>query len=160
MQQGQLPFPDFTLPDSTLSPLPEVDLARPDFLLPDPARSELSQLPLWPDNMDQVAPLEPDPALPDLLEPEQPDTLIYPAGDAHALVKPENAPEVVMQQRPGELDPAAASMVLHSPDEETLPTDLSYAQLYTNDEQMTWRKRHFALLEPGLTDHMGESNAD
>ena len=64
-----------------------------------------------------------------------------------------------MQQRPGELDPAALAMTLAGPDEAALPPELAYPQLYTNDDEMSWRKRHFAMLELGLTQTAGDDDA-
>lgn len=163
MEQESLHSPDFGVPDFTQPALEKVDLALPGFVLPDPAISALQQakqLPLWPMDMDRLATNEPDPALPDLLEPEHPHLLSYPPMDARLLPELENVPEVVMQQRPGELDPASLAMILTGPDEAELPPGLAYPQLYTNDDEMTWRKRHFALLELGLAQTASNDDDD
>lgn len=163
MQQKPLHFPDFGTPDFTQPALEKVDLAQPGFVLPDPAISELpkaEQMPLWPMDMGRLKTNEPDPALPDLLEPDHPRVLSYPPADARMLPEPENAPEVVMQQRPGELDPAALALTLASPDEAELPAGLVYPQLYTNDDEMTRRKRHFALQELGLAQTASDDDAN
>ena len=162
MEQESLHLPDFAAPDFTQPTLEKVDLAQPGFVLPDPAISELQRadhLPLWPMDMDQLEADRPDPSLPDLLQPDHPDMLSYPAANARMLPEPENAPEVVMQQRPGELDPAALAMTLAGPDEAELPPGLAYPQLYTNDDEMTRRKRHFAMLELGLAQTASDDNA-
>lgn len=163
MEQDALHFPDFTAPDFAQPALEKVDLAQPDFVLLDPTLSALAslhQLPVWPEDMERPASAEPDPVLPDLLETDRPDTLSYPTEDAHLLAEPENAPEVVMRQRPGELDPAALALTLASPDEAELPPDLTYPQLYTDDDEMTRRKRHFALLALGLEQSARDTNAN
>lgn len=153
MDAEQLHFPDFGVPDFTQPSLQRADLGTPDFTLPDPARPEpliAEQLPLWPAELETPDDDRPDPDLPDLTEPEVPDDLTQPATNAHILTKPEYAPEVVMRQRPGELDPAAAEMLLTSPDMEELPEHLTYPQLYTSDDEMSTRKRHLGMLELGL----------
>ncbi len=162
MEQDQLHFPDFTAPDFTQPALARADLAQPDFVLLDPTRSDLQraqQLPLWPEDMSRPAGEQADPALPDLLAPDRPDTLSYPPEDAHVFSQPENEPEVVMQQRPGELDPAASAITLDSPDEASLPPGLTYPHLYTDNDEMSRRKRHFAMLEPGLKHNARDNNA-
>lgn len=149
MEQEPLHLPDFTVPTFTQPDLARADLARPDFVLPNADLSVLQQahqVPLWPADVNRPQNERPDP----LLEPERPDTLAYPAADAHAMPEPENAPEVVMQQRPGELDPAALSMTLTGPDEASLPAGLAYPRLYTSADEMSRRKRRFAMLELGL----------
>lgn len=163
MEHEALHFPDFTAPDFTQPTLEQVDLAQPGFVLLDPALSDVpssQQLPLWPEDVSRPATAEPDPALPDLLEPDRPDALSYPAEDAHMLPEPANAPEVVMQQRPGELDPAALALTLAGPDETTLPAGLTYPQLYANDDAMTRRKRHFALLALGLEQNARDTDGN
>lgn len=163
MEQEQLHFPDFTAPDFTQPALEWTDLAQPNFVLLDPTLSDLQrarQLPLWPDTLDRLAGERPDPVSPDLLAPDRPAALSYPAGEGHALPEPENAPEVVMQQRPGELDPAALTMLPGSPDDAALPPGLVYPQLYTNDDEMSRRKRHFALLELGLEHETRDRHGD
>lgn len=147
-QPIQLHLPDFTAPDFAQPELERADLAQPGFVAPNPAQA--IPLPLWPEDLPRAADERPDPALPDLLEPDEPDTLSYPAANAHMMPEPEYAPEVVMQQRPGELDAAALSIALDSPDDAELPAGLNYPQLYTSDDEMSRRKRHFALLERGL----------
>lgn len=162
MEQEALHSPDFGMPDFTQPALEKVDLAQPGFVLLDPAIPELQkaeQMPLWPMDMGRLATDEPDPALPDLLEPDHPDALSYPPVDARLLAEPENAPEVVMRQRPGELDPAALALTLAGPDEAELPAGLRYPQLYTNDDEMTRRKRHFALQELGLAQTASDDDA-
>ncbi len=152
-QEEPLHLPDFRAPDFAQPALERTDLAQPGFVLPDPALAQWPrayQAPSWPDEMDRVASERPDPATPDLLEPDRPNDLSYPAANAHLLSEPEYAPDVVMQQRPGELDPAAMKLAPGSPDDESLPAGLAYPQLYTNDDEMTRRKRHFAILELGL----------
>lgn len=163
MEHESLHFPDFTAPDFAQPALEKVDLTQPGFVLLDPALSELlvlHQLPLWPEDINRPVSAEPDPALPDLLEPERPEALSYPAEDARVLAEPENEPEVVMQQRPGELDPAAQALTLASPDAAGLPPDLTYPQLYTDDDEMTRRKRHFALLAPGLEQNASDTDVN
>lgn len=141
-QRDQLPQ-NLRTPDTQ-----PVQLHLPDFVAPDPTKP--IQLPLWPEGMVRMADARPDPASPDLLAAEEPDTLSYPSANARMMPEPEYAPEVVMRQRPGELDRAALSVALGSPDDAELPSGLAYPQLYTDDDEMTRRKRHFALLELGL----------
>ena len=163
MEQEALHLPDFVVPDFSQPTLEHVDLAQPGFVLPDPAISELQRaghVPLWPMDMSRPATNLPDPALPDLLEPDHPDVLSYPPMGARMLPEPENEPQVVMQQRPGELDPVAQTLLLAEPDEAALPAHLTYPQLYTNDDEMTWRKRHFALLKLGLEQSASDRHAD
>jgi hypothetical protein len=162
MEQDQLHLPDFTAPDFTQPALARANLAQPDFVLLDPTRSDLQraqQMPFWPEDMSRPADERPDPALPDLLAPDRPDTLSYPTEDVHALPEPENEPEVTMQQRPGELDPAALAITLDSPDEGSLPPELTYPQLYSDNDEMSRRKRHFAMLELGLKQNARDNNA-
>jgi hypothetical protein len=66
------------------------------------------------------------------------------------MPEPEYAPDVVMQQRPGELGPDAAHMLLNSPDVEDLPAHITYPQLYTSQDEMSKRKRHLGMLELGM----------
>lgn len=162
-QEEPLHLPGFSAPDFTQPALERTDLAQPGFVLPDPALAQWPQAyqrPLWPEDMARVASEQPDSALPDLLEPNRPDTLSYPAENEQALAEPEYAPEVVMQQCPGELDPSALEQMLGSPDDASLPPGLAYPQLYTGDDEMTRRKRHFAMLELGLEHEARDSHAD
>lgn len=147
--EQELHHPDFGVPDFTQPPLEQADLAQPGFVLPDPAAHPWPSLPL-PAELDRPATTLPDPALPDLLEPDHPHLLDYLPENARLLAEPRYAPEVVMQQRPGEPEPAALELALGSPDAEELPRGLAYPQLYTNDDEMTRRKRRFAMLELGL----------
>lgn len=147
-QSPQLHLPDFAAPDFAQPELERADLAQPGLVVPDPTRPIQSLL--WPEDMARMADERPDPASPDLLEADEPGTLNYPAASARMLPEPEYAPEVVMRQRPGELNPAALSIALGSPDDAELPSGLAYPQLYTDDDETTRRKRHFALLELGL----------
>src|SRR5260370_21646536 len=108
MDAEQLHFPDFGVPDFTHSDLERADLAQPGFTLPDPTKPDpvtMTQLPLWPNTLDQISPSDPDPFLPDLTEPEVPDALTQPSASAHAMPEPGYEPEVGTAQRPGELDP-------------------------------------------------------
>lgn len=162
MNYEQLHFPDFSTPDFTQPTLEQTDLAQPDFVLSDPALSQLQtahQLPFWPEEMERQPEGRPDPALPDLLAPLRAKALSYPSEEVHALPTPENAPEVTMQERPGELDPTALKLILASPDNAELPPGLMYPQLYTDDE-LTRRMRRFALLELSLQDNARNDDAD
>ncbi|HEU5380302.1 MAG TPA: hypothetical protein VFV38_33170 [Ktedonobacteraceae bacterium] len=153
MDAEQLHFPDFIAPDFSQPTLQETDLVQAGFTLPDPARPELpvvEQPSLWPAEMLRPQSERPDPALPDLTAPEFPADLTQPATDTHMLSRPEYAPEVIMDQRPGELDPAAAEILLASPDMAELPQALTYPQLYTSDDEINTRKRHLGMLELGL----------
>lgn len=158
MDAEQLHFPDFTAPDFAQPPLQRVDLTMPGFTMPDPERPEqvrAIQLSLWPDELDRPDNEQPDPASPDLMEPEIPAGLTLPDAQTHMLPEPDNAPDVVMQQRPGEMGPAAAAMLLASPDMEDLPARITYPQIYTSDDEMSRRKRHLGMLELGLEETEG-----
>lgn len=153
MDAEQLHFPDFDAPDLAQPALQRVDLAQPGFSLPDPQRPDslhAEQLPLWPDELAKLDDARPDPALPDLMEPDVPATLTRPDEREHVMPGPEYAPDIVMQQRPGEMDPDAAHVLLNSPDAEDLPAHIAYPQLYTNQDKMSKRKRHLGMLELGL----------
>ncbi|HEX7735232.1 MAG TPA: hypothetical protein VF458_10215 [Ktedonobacteraceae bacterium] len=147
--EQELHLPDFTVPDFAQPPLERVDLAQPGFVVPDPAAHPWPSLPM-PEDLDRPATGQPDPALPDLLEPDRPRLLDYPPENERVLAEPRYEPDVAMQQRPGEPDPAALDLALGSPDEESLPRGLAYPQLYTNDDEMTRRKRRFAMRELGM----------
>jgi len=153
MDTGQLHFPDFTMPDFTQPALERADPATPGFTLPDPERSEHAralQWPFWPEDLDKPGPERPDPASPDLIAPHLPAGLTLADSRTHIMPEPEYAPEVVMKQRPGELDPAALEVMLGSADHEELPPGIAYPQLYTTEDEMSTRKRHLGMLELGL----------
>src|SRR5258708_3727718 len=121
MDAEQLHFPDFGVPDFTQPALERADLAQPGFVLPNPFKPDpatMSQLPLWPGALEQPNSSQPDPFLPDLTDPDRPADLTQPASDTHMLPDPRYEPEVVLAQRPGELDPAAMETLLASPDRE------------------------------------------
>jgi hypothetical protein len=163
MEQDAFHLPDAERHDFSQPVLTSTDLSQPDFVLPDPAVSDLQRAGerlLWPEDLSRPEVNRPDPASPDLLQVDRPGLLSYPVTNAPMLPEPENAPEVVMSQRPAELDPAARSMVLTGPDEATLPPHLAYPQLYTNDHEMSWRKRHFAMLASGLEQSAGDAHGD
>lgn len=144
-QDDLLPSPTFSAPNVRLPVLAKGDVSVPGFVEVNP---DVSPYGPWP----QLSAAMSEPTNPALPEPERPDTLIYPAENAHALAGPTYEPEMMAWQRPGEPESAARALVLSSPDETSLPPQLTYAQLYTRDDEMTWRKRHFAMLEPGLTE--------
>jgi hypothetical protein len=153
MDAEELHFPDFRAPDFAQPELEWVNLMTPGFTLPDPQRSELAdarQLSLWPDGLEQPECERPDPDSLDLREPEVPAMLDQPAPGEHMQPEPRYMPDVVMAQRPGELDPAARGIVLASPDREDLPAAITYPQLYTSEDEMSRRKRHLGMLELGL----------
>lgn len=153
MDAEQLHFPDFTAPDFTQPELEKVDLATPGFTLPDPELPEQAkalQLSLWPEDMDMLSTERPDPASPDLTAPDLPAGLTLADPRVHAMPRPEYAPEVVMRERPGELDPAAHETMLDSSDNKELPPGITYPQLYTSEDEMSSRKRHLGMLELGL----------
>lgn len=153
MDAEQLHFPDFGVPDFALPVLERADPAMPGFTLPNPTRPEPAvarQLSLWPGGLDRPDAGLPTVDSPDLSKPEMPPDLTRPAPNKHALPRPEFAPDVVMRERPGEMDPAAAEMLLDSPDQQDLPAGLSYPQLYTSQDEMSTRKRHLGMLELGL----------
>lgn len=159
MDAEQLHFPDFDAPDLTQPTLQRVDLAQPGFSMPDPQRPDslrVEQLPLWPDDLARPDEARPDPALPDLTEPDVPATLKQPDEREHVMPEPEYAPDVVMQQRPGEMDPDVAYVLLNSPDVEDLPAHITYTQLYTSQDEMSKRKRHLGMLELGLEKTEGD----
>lgn len=157
-QDDLLHLPAFSAPDFMQPALEKADLSVPGFVQPDPHGSPYGSWPLLSAEMDVPASEQADPALPGLLEPERPDMLTYPAENAPALAGPAYEPEKIAWQRPGEPDSAARALVLGSPDEASLPAQLAYAQLYTRDDGMTRRRRHFAMLEPGLAESAGDSN--
>jgi hypothetical protein len=143
--------PDFTTPDFTQPMLQQTDLATPGFTLPDPAQPEIViQLPLWPAHLDRPATNQPDPASPDLTNPALPANVSIPDSTVHVLPEPSYAPEVVMVQRPGTLDPAALPTLLDSADEAALPSGVSYPQLYSTPDALSTRTRHLGMLELGL----------
>lgn len=153
MDAEQSHFPDFTAPDFTQPELERVDLATPGFTQPNPERPEqvrALQLSLWPEGLDTLSTEHPDPASPDLIEPDLPIGLTLVDTRVHAMPEPEYAPEVVMQQRPGELDPAALEVMLGNADREELPSGIAYPRLYTAEDEMSTRKRHLGMLELGL----------
>ncbi|MGH2510172.1 MAG: hypothetical protein ACRDHZ_22570 [Ktedonobacteraceae bacterium] len=136
--------PNFTAPDFTQPTLQQTDLAIPGFTLPDPTQPGIViPLSLWPANLDQPATNQPAPASPDLTTLALPTTV-------HALSVPSYEPEVVMGQRPGELDPAALKTLLDGADATELPPGISYPQLYSMQDEMDTRKRHLGMLELGL----------
>ncbi|MEO7019338.1 MAG: hypothetical protein ABI234_04235 [Ktedonobacteraceae bacterium] len=145
--------PDFTAPDFTQPALQQTDLATPGFTLPNPNRPDpaiAADMAPWPHDMEQLPTDQPDPSSPDLDEPDMPADLTMPAADVHVLPEPSYAPDVVMAQRPGEMDPQALETLLGSADDAELPPDISYPQLYTNQDEMSKRKRHLGMLELGL----------
>ena len=153
MDAEQLHFPDFTVPDFRQPALERADLAKPGFTLPDPERPEqvrVLQLSLWPEGLNILDTEHPDPASPDLTGPDQPATLTRADPRVHIMPEPVYAPEVVMRERPGELDPAALEVMLGSADREELPPGIAYPQLYTAQDEMSRRKRHLGMLELGL----------
>lgn len=153
MDAEQLHFPDFTAPDFGQPELERVDLATPGFTLPDPERPEqlkALQLSFWPENLDALDTEHPDPASPDLTEPELPAGLALADPRVHAMPQPEYAPQVVMRERPGELDPAALETVLGGADNKELPPGITYPQLYSSEDEISSRKRHLGMLELGL----------
>ncbi|MDQ2762531.1 MAG: hypothetical protein M3Y22_03290, partial [Pseudomonadota bacterium] len=58
--------------------------------------------------------------------------------------------DVPMSDAPGELADAAMGLVHASPDNQDLPSGLTYAKDYTTQEEMTHRLRHLATLILGL----------
>lgn len=144
-QEDLLHSPTFSAPNVRQPALEKGNMSVSGFVEMNPDVSPYGPWPLLSAATSEQA----NPALP---EPERPDTLMYPAENMHALAGPVYEPEMMAWQRPGELDSAAQALVLNSPDEASLPPQLTYAQLYTRDDEMTWRKRHFAMLEPGLTE--------
>lgn len=139
--------PDFTAPDFTQ---PELQPVQPGFARPDPLKPELVQLSLWPDDLEQLNARQPDPLDPDLTEPDVPTDLSRPDASAHLMPEPRYQPEVVMGERPGELDPHALQTLLDSPDWQGLPPDLAYPRIYTDQDEMSRRKRHLGMLDLGL----------
>ena len=140
--------PDFASPDFTQ---PELQTMRPGFVLPDPLKPEMViQLPLWPDELEQLSVNQPDPLNPDLTEPEIPANLSRPDAGAHSMPEPLYQPDTVMSERPGEMDPHALQTLLDGADQEELPTGLAYPQLYTDQDGMSRRKRHLGMLDLGL----------
>ncbi len=153
MDAEQLHFPDFDMPDFAQPALKQTNLAQPGFTLPNPARPEPAvarQLGLWPDELDRPNPALPAVDSPDLHAPEVSPDLTQLALDEHMMPKPEYAPDVVMRERPGEMDQAAAEIRLGSSDLRALPEGLSYPQLYASQDEMSTRKRHLGMLELGL----------
>lgn len=153
MDAEQLHFPDFTAPDFRQPELERVDLAKPGFTLPDAERPEqvrALQLSLWPEDLDALSTERPDPDSPDLTAPDRPAALTLADPRVHVMPEPEYTPEVVMRERPGELDPAALEMMLGSAGREELPPGITYPQLYTAQDEMSRRKRHLGMLELGL----------
>ncbi len=151
-QHDLLHSPDFSAPDFSQPALEKVAWSAPTFVEPNPQASPYGPWPLVSAALPGAENERPDPALPNLQAPERPDTLIYPAEQAHTLSGPAYEPEKSPWQRPGEPDPAARALLLGSPDEAALPPQLTYAQLYSRDDAMSRRKRHFAMLEPGLVE--------
>jgi hypothetical protein len=153
MDAEQLHFPDFAVPDFAQPTLERADPTGPGFALPNPQRPEPAvarQVGPWPADLDRPDPDLPSVDSPDLYAPEVPPALTLPAPGEHALPRPEYAPDVVMRERPGEMAPAAAEVLLGSPDLKDLPAGLSYPQLYTSQDEMSTRKRHLGMLELGL----------
>ncbi|HEU5376691.1 MAG TPA: hypothetical protein VFV38_14745 [Ktedonobacteraceae bacterium] len=146
-------LPDFATPDFTQPALEQADLATPGFRLPDPATPDppdVIQLSLWPANLDRSAPEQPDPLLPDLAQAASSARLLVPDSEAHLVPEPRYEPEVVMAQRPGELDPSALVMLRDSPDRAQQPTGLAAPDLFTSQDGMSRRNRHLGMLELGL----------
>ncbi|HZU69958.1 MAG TPA: hypothetical protein VFA09_21995 [Ktedonobacteraceae bacterium] len=160
--------PDFTAPNFSVPDLSMTDLAMPDFSVPDVRRPDPSlpdlTMPLVPRDLDRPAVDEPDPASPDLTMPDIPgalDTipggLVLPNVDSHhapGAYPPAMPPrsEVIMDERPGELAGPALATLLHSPDMQQLPPDLTPESLYTRAQDMTSRLRRLGRLELGLED--------
>lgn len=159
--------PDFATPDFSVPNLSMTDLAMPGFSMPDVQRPDplLPDLtmPLIPPDLDRPIVDEPDPSSPDLTMPDIPgaldnipDGLVLPAIDNHdapGSYPPTMPPrsEVIMDQRPGELDASALAELLDSPDARQLPPGLTPQTLYTA-QGMTTRLRRLGRLEPGLED--------
>lgn len=153
MNAEQLHFPDSGVPDFAQPALERANLETAGFTLPNAERPEPAvarQLSLWPGELDRPDPDLPDVDSPDLREPQMPPDLTRPASDGHLLPRPEYTPEVVMRERPGEMGPAAAEVLLDGPDRRGLPAGLSYPQLYTSQDELSTRKRHLGMLELGL----------
>lgn len=146
-------FPDFAAPAFTQPALEQADLATPGFRLPDPARPDppdVIQLALWPANLDRSAPEQLDPLLPDLEQAASSARLLVPDSEAHLMPEPRYEPEVIMAQRPGELDLSALVTLRDSPDRVELPTGITSSDLFTSQDGMNRRNRHLGMLELGL----------
>lgn len=142
--------PDFTAPDFAQ---PELQAMKPGFTLPNPAEPDpphVVQLSLWPADPERMSVTQPDPDSPDLTELEIPANLTTPSDSAHIMSEPGYAPDSIMDQRPGELDPSALEVLLGSPDHADLSPDLSYPHLYIDQDEMSRRKRHLGMLDLGL----------
>lgn len=149
-QDDLLHLPDFASPDFTQPALEAINPGLASFVVPDPDRSPYEAWSLPSDMIEHPAAGRPDPALPDLLALARPDSLNYPAEDESVMAQPKYAPEVVMQQRPGELDPPARTLILDGSGATVLPGESSYAPFSPASDGMTRRKRHFTLLAAGL----------
>lgn len=155
-------MPDFSLPDSSVPELQMADLTMPDFDMPDASL--------------------PDPPLPNLLQPVIPPALDVLASSAHPdldaaysvhpasgypLAMPEtpelsSMPDIgydPTQDMPGTLDSSASSLVVNSPDNQELPTDLAYDALNSTTD-LTTRERHLGMLLLGLEGKMPGAMAE
>lgn len=148
MMENPLHAPDFTAPDVTQ---PELQPLQPGFTRPDPLKPELVvQLSLWPDDLEQLNVHQPDPLDPDLTESDVSADLSRPDDSAHLMPEPRYQPETIMDERPGELDHHALQTLLDGPDWQGLPSSLTYPQLYTDQDEMSRRRRHLGTLDLGL----------
>lgn len=150
MDAEQPSLPDFIIPDFAQPELEQASLTTPGFVLPDPAQPEPLIATRLGKLLTSTDTTSPDPALPDLLNPDLPSTLDYPANETHMLPQPSYAPEVTMHQRPGEMAPTALEMLMSSPDEASLPPGSGYPRLYITQDHLSRRARHFGMLELGL----------
>lgn len=147
-------LPDSGCSDFSVPELEQVDLSRPGFVLPDverpdPALPDLLELDM-PDNVYRPPVDRPDPELQGVTMPELPDLFARPSVDAHIMPQPGCEPEVVMQERPGELAAALPELLADDPDMRRLPPGIEYPELYTTQRDMTRRQRHLGMLELGL----------
>lgn len=142
-------MPDFSLPDLSMADLSVPGFRMPDVNNPDPRLPDLT-VPQIPEELDRLPVSTVDPPLPDLTMPLIPGELEMQDVHAHAGPGIISVPEVEMEERPGDLNGSALSLVQNSPDMRQLPQDLTYATLYTNADDMTRRHRHLGMLELGL----------
>ncbi|HLH61666.1 MAG TPA: hypothetical protein VKV20_08285 [Ktedonobacteraceae bacterium] len=153
--------PHFSVPDLSMTDLTMPDFSMPDVQRPDPLLPDLT-MPLIPPDLDRPAVDEPDPASLDLAMPDIPGALDpIPRGLVLPDVNSHHAPgtyppampprpEVLMDERPGELAGSALTDLLDSPDMRQLPSDLTPETLYTHAQDMTSRLRRLGRLELGL----------
>ena len=142
-------MPDFNVPELQVTDLTMPDFSMPDASLPDPPSPVLMEL-VIPAELDVLA----GSAVPDAVDPTDGYSLtLADTQDMQDMSGEPEGPGELVQNVPGMLDSSADSLVLHSPDNQQLPSGLAYDALNSTAE-MTTRERHLGMLLLGLEGKM------